>query len=299
MIGSYGKIYQLGHAQIRDIFQYSVEIEEKVDGSQFSFGVIDGVLRCRSKNVEIIIEDNNYGMFDAAVESVLEIKDNLKTDYIYRGEYLKNPRHNSLTYNRIPVNHIVIYDIDTGVQNYLDPIEKEVEAERIGLDCVPQLRTGVIQSLDDVKELLERESFLGGPNIEGFVVKAYGHFGADKKTLMGKFVSEAFKEVNKKQWAVTKHREIKEILSSRYRTIARWEKAVQHMREDGVLTDSPKDIGELIKYVKADVKKECEDEIKEELFKWAWGDIQKSLGGGLPQWYKEKLAEESFTKASV
>ena len=44
MIHSYSKVYQIGHKVIRDIFNDEVLIEEKIDGSQFSFGVIDGVL---------------------------------------------------------------------------------------------------------------------------------------------------------------------------------------------------------------------------------------------------------------
>jgi hypothetical protein len=41
-IGSYPKIYNLGHKAVRDIFKEPVTAQEKVDGSQFSFMRVDG-----------------------------------------------------------------------------------------------------------------------------------------------------------------------------------------------------------------------------------------------------------------
>lgn len=52
---SYPKIYNLGHAALAELLLDPVTVEEKVDGSQFSFGVIHGVLRCRSKGQELIV----------------------------------------------------------------------------------------------------------------------------------------------------------------------------------------------------------------------------------------------------
>lgn len=296
-LSSYGKIYQVGHREVRDVFKHRVVIEEKIDGSQISFGVIDGELFARSKNVMLDIESPD-GMFTDAILSIIDRKDLLTPGYTYRGEYLQRPKHNTLKYENIPVNNIIIFDIDRGIQDYMDPMEKEVESSRIGLECVPVFFDGEIGSLEQMTGLLDRKSILGGCTIEGFVVKCYGHYGADKKTLMCKYVSEAFKETNKKNWKVTKHAEVKSTIGDRYRTNARWDKAVQFLKESGELTDSPKDIGNLMKRVKQDVLEECKDEIAEELFNWAWKDIQCRLTTGLPQWYKEKLASLSFTEQS-
>jgi hypothetical protein len=48
-ISSYSKVYNLGHRTIEQLFDGIVVAQEKVDGSQFSFGLIDGELYCRSK----------------------------------------------------------------------------------------------------------------------------------------------------------------------------------------------------------------------------------------------------------
>jgi hypothetical protein len=55
---SYPKVYNMGHAAIADLLLDDVLVEEKVDGSQFSFGVFEHpeqgrVLKCRSKWGEI------------------------------------------------------------------------------------------------------------------------------------------------------------------------------------------------------------------------------------------------------
>ena len=41
---SYGKIFNLGHKETEALFDGPVVVEEKIDGSQFSFGSINGEL---------------------------------------------------------------------------------------------------------------------------------------------------------------------------------------------------------------------------------------------------------------
>jgi hypothetical protein len=79
-----------------------------------------------------------------------------------------------------------------------------------------------------------------------------------------------------------------------HRTPARWNKAVQHLREEGKLTQTPKDIGPLIKEVQRDVFAECTEDIKEALFKWAQGQISRGVIAGLPEFYKQELARSQF-----
>jgi hypothetical protein len=146
-------------------------------------------------------------------------------------------------------------------------------------------------------------SILGGQAIEGVVVKPknYDLYGTDKKVLMGKFVSEAFKEVHRKQWGES-NPSTKDIISrigDEYRTAARWNKSIQHLREAGRLVNDVQDIGPIIKEIPEDVLKECEEEIKEKLFKYAWPHIRRSLHSGFPEYYKELLLKRSFENDQV
>lgn len=290
---SYPKVYNLGHAAINGVLEGYVFVQEKIDGSQFSFGVIDGKLRIKSHYVEMDPECPQQ-MFNQAVEIVKALYklNKLHPGWTYRGEYLQKPHHNILTYARIPNNNIILFDINTGEEEYLPPGNVREEAARLGLEAVPTLdfKTDGKFDLDYLEKLLQTPSVLGNTTIEGVVIKNYDKFGKDKKVMMGKFVSEAFKEQNKKAFKHSTGKNIVQILVDGYKTEARWEKAVQHLKEKGELLEEPKDIGNLIKEVINDVIEECEDEIKNKLFAYFIKDIKGGIIRGLPEWYKKKLS---------
>ena len=295
MIHSYATVFQLGHKMIAEIFSSPVVLEEKIDGSSFSFGIIDGELQCRSKGKQLIL-DAPEKMFTKAVATAQELSSLLHPVWVYRSEFLEKPKHNVLAYERVPAKNVIIFDIDTGGENYLTPEEKRDEAERLGLECVPVFHCGMVESMEQFTQLLETVSCLGGTRIEGIVVKNYNVFTAEKKIALGKYVSERFKEVAGGEWrkANPTDADITSQLIERYRTPARWEKAVQHLRERGELEESPRDIGKLIHEVPDDVRREYEQEIKDCLFVHFWPKIRRGVTVGLPEFYKEELAKKAF-----
>lgn len=302
-VSSYPKILALGHRYLDDLFKDPVIIEEKVDGSQFSFGKDkDHKLFFRSKGAELYppVTDN---LFKEAVEYIESIGDKLQPGWIYRSEVLFRPKHNAIRYARIPRNHIALFDVETKEQTFLNPKEKELEAQRLKIDCVPVfIMDKMITNIDTLKFLLDSNSGFATEQdqmkLEGIVIKNYSRFGKDGKALMGKWVREEYKEVQKSDWkkANPSKLDLLGALVSMYKTEARWDKAVQHLKEAGQLVNEPKDIGKLIIEVQRDVKEECQDEIKQKLFDWAWKKISRGVIGGLPEHYKLKLAEsQSFT----
>jgi len=297
---SYPKIYNLGHRYLKDLFLDEVIIEEKVDGSQFSFGKFlneEGkeYLKCRSKGCQLNT-DYPEKMFSVAVNQVKEMFDTLSLGWTYRAEYLQKPKHNSLVYDRVPQKNLIIFDINPSEERYLSYQDKENECNRLGLELVPCIFHGKIDTPNKVLEYLQQTSILGGQKIEGVVIKNYSRFGLDKKVLMGKYVSESFKEVHNKEWKNSNPagKDIIQNLIMMYKTPARWNKTVQHLKEAGKLDESPKDIGLLIKECKDDILKECEDEIKDKLFNWAKNNILRGCTSGLPEWYKEQLLKNQF-----
>jgi len=233
-------------------------------------------------------------MFERAVQTALAY--GWHSGWIYRCEYLNKPHHNALTYAQVPEEHIIIYDIETGLQKYLTYEEVAAEAHRLGLDVVPRLFEGKVDTLQQLKALLDTESILGGCKIEGMVIKNYERFGKDGKVFMGKLVAEDFKEVHAKEWkkANPGGKDIVGLLTEELRTEARWRKAVQHRAEAGKLLNAPQDIGPLLKLIAKDVEEEEGDRIKAVLFKWAWKHIQRGITRGFPQWYKQQLAEQEI-----
>jgi hypothetical protein len=299
VIHSYSNIYNLGHAAIAELLKGPVIVEEKIDGSQFSFAKIDGNIRCRSKGSELNIVAPEK-MFKKGVEVVIELS-SIPEGFVFRSEYLKVPKHNVLAYDRIPKNHIIVYDIEkTGNQDFLSTVEKREIASQLGFETVPVLFEGMITDIEQFRKLLDTESCLGGQKIEGVVIKPakYDLFGRDKKVLMGKFVSEEFRETHGKEWKAEHGRKstanIIEILASTVATPARWQKAVIHLDERGELEHDPRDIGKLMAETQIDVEKECKELITEKLYQWAWPQLRRKCTRGLPEWYKEQLLKRQF-----
>lgn len=300
--GSYPSIYAMGHKAVADLLLDPVLVEEKVDGSQFSFGLFydpeqGDVLKVRSKGAQMIPEAPEK-MFSKAVEYVAELhrEGRLHRGFTYRGEVLAKPKHNVLAYSRAPKHGIILFDINPNQEAYLSYDLKMQEADRLDLEIVPRLYEGLVTSIEQFREFLDRESVLGGQKIEGVVVKNYQRFGLDKKVLMGKFVSEEFKEVHARVWKAENptQGDIIQTLIERYHSPARWQKALIHLKEQGKIEGSPRDIGVLMKEVWPDIRKEEEEAIKASLFSWAEDKIRRGVTAGLPEWYKEVLLKQQF-----
>lgn len=302
MLHSYSKVYALGHPYLAELFLEECLVEEKIDGSQFSFGIIDGELVMRSKGAQIFppVEDK---LFKAAAEYIQAIKDRLEPGVCYRGEVLWREKHNEIEYGRIPKHSLILFDIDAGEQNYLSAEDKAIRAEALDLEIVPSLFRGKIDSIETLRGLLATISFLSEgevrPKVEGIVIKNYKRFGIDKKTLMGKWVREEFKETQKVSWRAGNPTtgDVIEALGKKYRSEVRWKKAIYHLRDSGSLMNSPQDIGVLIKEIQRDVEAEEATAIKDALFLYAMPKIRRISAAGFPEWYKEYLAESMFEEA--
>jgi ATP-dependent RNA circularization protein (DNA/RNA ligase family) len=294
-INSYPKVYAIGHPAVADLFADEVLVEEKIDGSQFSFARVGDTLHFRSRGA-IIYDDNPEKLFAAAVNNVREIKDRLNDGWVYRAEFLQKPKHNILSYERIPTRNLILFDINTGDEQYLSRTGKEEEAERLGLEIVPVLYRGMVDKPDILLALLDHLSILGKVCVEGIVVKNYARFGKDKKALMGKYVREDFKEVHAREWKAANPSvgDIVFQLIASLRSERRWEKAVERLRDLGELEHSPRDIGKLIKAVQDDIREEETEFIKQKLYEYAVSRIIRGSTAGLPEWYKKRLLEDAF-----
>lgn len=317
---SYPSIFALGHWAVRDLLTVPHYVEEKLDGSQFSFGLfpVDHIvgddsevweLRIRSKGAVMNV-DAPEKMFALAAAAVKERAHLLHPGWTYRAEYLQKVKHNTLAYDRVPKGNLILFDVSTGEEEYLGPDEKRIEAARIGLEAVPVLHVSSYDAtgrelfnpttLEHLRGIIDNTlSVLGGQKIEGIVVKQLGPdylYGQDKKTLIGKFVSERFKEAHVGAWkeANPTSGDILIQLAKKYCTQARWMKAAQHLREAGQLEDSPRDISKLIIEVQKDMGKEEKEAIQRDLWRWAIPHITRAATRGLPEWWKNELLRRQF-----
>ena len=204
MIPAFPKIFHVGEKYISKLFDGPVEITEKVDGSQFVFGKMNGELFCRSKG-KILVLESLEKMFSVAVDYIVSNQDKLEDDTIYFAEYLRKPKHNVLCYLDTPRNHLALFGVmkkDKTLINYHKDLGQF--ADNIGVDVVPLIHWGEIKKPEDIFSMVEKESFLGGVHMEGLVVKNYAQefmLGGQVFPLMsGKYVTEKFKEKHRTDW---------------------------------------------------------------------------------------------------
>lgn len=295
MIHAFPKIFALGTDYIKDIFLDEVEITEKIDGSQFNFGRIDGELFMRSKGKQQY-KDNPDKMFDVCIEYVLTIEDKILDNMTFYCEYLKNPRHNILKYERVPKHNLILFGASTTSESFVKEWRKF--ADIFDIEAVPILSVGQVKNIEEVQDFLDRDSVLGGTKVEGFVVKNYSRpflLGGQPIPLMaGKFVSERFKETHRENWGKeysTKGKWLTFLGS--FNTEARWEKSIQRLDELGELENSPRDIGRLLKGINEDIESEEKQDVMNFLWKENKRQIFSSATKGFPEWYKERLLKRS------
>ncbi|MBD3350499.1 MAG: hypothetical protein GF364_03335 [Candidatus Lokiarchaeota archaeon] len=297
-IPAFPKIFAIGTKYIQDIWKDEVEITEKLDGSQLVFGRdSEGELRIRSKGKKLFFEAPEK-MFAEGVDYVNSIADRIPNNTYFYCEYLKNPKHNTLVYNRIPKNHLVLFGVSTGKDCFESNHSELLRwSDKLEIDCVPLLYRGMVtwEILPFLKELLQIESYLGGPTIEGVVIKNYNRSiiigGQVLPLAVGKFVSESFKERHNKEWKKQSGKgKWKEFCES-FRTEARWNKAIQHLKEKGELEEAPKDIGKVIKEIQKDIIEEEKDTIKDFLWDNYSKDVLRTAIRGFPEWFKETLIQ--------
>jgi hypothetical protein len=299
------KIFALGDRNTKHLFDNPIEVTEKVDGSQISWRVSNGNLEVRSKNAAVNPGDGNK-MFATATEVLNDLRADFDDGFVYHGEYLQKPKHNTLTYGRVPKQHIAWYGVRNADGDFLPYTDVRIEAEARGFEAVPLLYQGELADdtsrMQFIEGFMDRESFLGGPKMEGLVVKNYQQQvligGQVIPILCGKWVSEAFKEKHKVEWKAGNPSK-QEQLAAALKSTARWEKAIQRLREQDKLTDSPKDIGPLI----AGIKQDIEDEERAWIMDWLWKmnhqEILRMALGGFPEWYKSRLVEHTFDKEAA
>lgn len=302
-IHSFPKIFAVGSDWIPELFKGPVEITEKIDGSMFAFGVTaDRQIVMRSKGKEIFASAPEK-MFLKAVNYVESIQDKLleiapSQGLTFYGEFLGGPSHNVLKYGRVPKNHVMIFGVLKGEGFVRDHAELTEWADRVGLETVPLLHSKPIDDIQELNTFFERESVLGLEKLEGVVVKNYSRtviIGSQVFPSFGKYVRAEFKERHAKEWGPKFSEANKmDLWLESFRAEARWQKAVQHLRDNGQLQNEPRDIGILLKELERDLFEEESENIKKELLKLFKDQISRKAKAGFPEWYKAQLAARAF-----
>lgn len=304
-VPSYPKILNLGAAYTEDALLGQLVIQEKVDGSLFGFGVNDeGQLVIRSKSVDI---DPEVGqdMFQKAIDYVkgLNLPERGLRDVYFYCEYLQKPKHNVCAYTKTPSNHLVLFDvmIDGRFYNGEDIPTRLNQlagwAMDLGIDPIPVLGYGKFDK-DELPSFFGKDSYLGGSKIEGIVIKNYARnimYNGHVYPLYTKFVRPEYRELSQELWQPGENK--LEAYMETFHSENRWKKVMQHAKEAGQLTYTPKDIGNLLPLIYEDVLLEEAENIKKFLFDYYKGEFLNISKRGFPEWYKTQLLERLATSA--
>ena len=136
---SYQHIQQRHHKEVQDIWEGEITIEEKIDGSQFRIEFYpDREMDFGSHHNDGVGVDS---MFRVAIESAKKIFQDYKPEVrtTIFCEYLSKPKQNSIPYENVPNNNLILFDVKRD-DKYLNRKKKEEFAKKHGLDIVPPVR---------------------------------------------------------------------------------------------------------------------------------------------------------------
>lgn len=278
-------------------------VEEKIDGAQLTFEVREGQLVAGSRR-HVLDPTRAPRRFRAVLSELRPATERMTPGLIYRAEVVAQPQAVTLAYERPARGLAVLFDVNRPDGSFLDPDARLVEAERLGMDCVPVLHAGEVTPALLTQLIATSTPLLGGERIEGVVVKAADDLSAGR--LMGKFVADDFREVHVADWSGdTDPRSMVQSLAFSVSTPARFRKMVAAMAEDGVLTGTRSDIGEFCRRTIANVAEEEGEELREQWHAY-WEqrpkanhtgasammkNLNRQVNDSAAIWFKTELAE--------
>src|SRR3989304_3383944 len=121
-LASYPKVYGYGHKYLTDLLKSGVTVvQEKVDGSQFSFRKVEsGEVQFRSRTA-IIQPEQPPNMFAPAVKYVLSVATLLVADATYRGEAFHKQKDKPALYACVGRRPLRSYGSATRYSNFIYP----------------------------------------------------------------------------------------------------------------------------------------------------------------------------------
>lgn len=308
-IPSYPKIWRLGSVEAGNVLNGTVEITEKVDGSQFAFGRLPDTseLVMRSKGQRLgwgPDGGSTNGMFRLPIKHVLSVKDRIPPGVTFYAEAVTSLKHNRIEYARLPKGSLVLYAVavyggwvenDNMCRSWVTQHEVlENYARLLDIDVAPLIYKGIAPDGIDQKTL-DRESFLGGDKIEGVVIKNYEteSLSPYSKENFAKLVRPDFQEVGKN---LGKHaspdKNLAEYLKG-FQSPARWDKAIDKLRDSNALGGTASDIGIIVKEIGNDLFTEEEATIKQSLFGLYKKEILRYATRGFAEHYFKIIGQQA------
>ncbi|WP_405101630.1 RNA ligase family protein [Oceanobacillus sp. FSL H7-0719] len=209
-----------------------VIVMEKLDGANASFGLIEGELKCFSRNKELNENDGLRGFREWVLKNINA--DELLPNAIYFGEWLVK---HTINYPKDAYHQFYLFDIYSTLYDKYNSFDLvEMESERLNLKLAPVFYKGEFQSLDHVNSFVGKSAI--GEDGEGIVVKNYSYVDKHGNQIFTKIVSDSFAEKKdvKKQKLPSNANELDNFIDT-YLTNARVEKMIYKLVDNGVINE--------------------------------------------------------------
>lgn len=287
----YHSIVRYGHKSTQDVLNKGdkIIIQEKIDGANASFSVVDGELKCWSRNKELSASNTLSGFYVWAKEN-LDVNQLLE-GVVYFGEWTAQHKVVYEGYEK----QFFLYDVyNLHLEEYVSFSMVRDESKRLGLQLVPVFYDGEFESFEQLKSYVGRTELngklCGKDSGEGIVVKNVTYRDRFGKQLFVKLVVDAFAEIQQQKQPKDPKKVFspEELKVRECVTISRVEKQLFKMIEDGVL-EQDYGIEEMAKILKHVSPMVAEDIIKEEMqeFDITIKDVQRFMAKPLPLVIKE------------
>lgn len=239
------KIHRLGHEDNNEILLFGddlINIEEKVDGGNFSFFINaeDGTVHECSRNRNLTTDEDEKTFIGKRIWLRELLKDKeVNPDFIY---YTEAMQKHTISYTDAP--HMIGLDIrirhaanEEGCGLFLGREAKEQEFTRLGIETTPLVWKGKASELKklNINDVVPKSKYYDG-KAEGIVIKNYNRKArAGNHQLFAKVVRDEFKECNKAVFGGVKNKnsDTNKIVEE-FVTDARIRKTVLKLKDDSI-----------------------------------------------------------------
>lgn len=199
----YQHVERLGNIEVEGLLDGLCHVFPKIDGTNGSIWVDNGIIKAGSRNRELSVEKDNAGFYEWALEqqNIKEFLGKYPNLRLY-GEWLVP--HTLKTYIDTAWRNFYVFDVLNG-KDYLPYEEYTTILDEFGINYIPALCTIKNASEDEFYNFLDSNTFLirdGAGTGEGIVIKNYSYKNKFGRTTWAKIVKNDFKEQNKKPFGL-------------------------------------------------------------------------------------------------
>jgi len=265
-----------------EFYDKVVTVQEKVDGSQFSFwkDVGSSTVSVASRNRMLSGEESRFRVAVAHVRTL-----DVPPGVIFRGEVVSKFRHNKIVYSRLPKHNLVLWDLvvlDAGSMPYNKRNLLKSMGERFDLEVVHEVCDPFkLTSADELTKLVEGPSAFGEER-EGIVVRCR----AGVAKLVGQKMSE---HVHRRPR--DKGDDLAAFVAGSVNAERIIEKAAEWLRDEGMLEFKDSDIGKVIRTVHEDLDNEFSADMRDLLFRKMRKPIYAVISRNVATVYRKLLSE--------